>query len=65
MELLENNWGKLRCPHCDSVMRIEKDDIEEHYDDGPYVVCPICDSIIWCQGNPVIEKIKNGIMWHK
>lgn len=65
MKLLENNWGKIRCPYCDSVMEIEKDDIQEHYDDGLYVVCPICDSIIWCEDNPVVKNIKQGILWHK
>ena len=33
MKLLENNYGKLRCPHCDSVMEIEPNDVEANYEE--------------------------------
>lgn len=47
MRLLENNWGKVRCPKCDSVMdQIVKEDIYDS-DDGHYIICPICRSRIW------------------
>ena len=36
MILLENNWGKVRCPHCDSVMKPEKEDSEE-YAENPVI----------------------------
>ena len=65
MKLLENNWGKLRCPHCDSVMEIESSDIETNYDNELYVVCPVCDSNIWVTDNVVAHQMKKGIMWHK
>lgn len=77
MILLENNWGKVRCPKCDSVMKPEKGDIFYSYDDGHYIVCPVCGSRIWfgeCgsdvmneeyAGNPVIYKILKGIPIHK
>lgn len=65
MKLLENNWGKLRCPHCDSVMEIEPSDIETNYDNELYVVCPVCDSNIWVTDNVVAHQMKKGIMWHK
>ncbi len=65
MKLLENNWGKLRCPYCDSVMEIEPNDVESNYDNELYVVCPVCDSKIWVTDNPVVKLIKSGIMYHK
>lgn len=47
MELIENNWGRVRCPHCDSVMdKITKDDIYDS-DDGHYMICPVCLKRIW------------------
>lgn len=64
MELIENNWGRVRCPHCDSVMKPDKEDIKESLDDGHYMVCPICDSKIWFNDehnpHPVISKILIG-----
>lgn len=65
MILLENNWGKFRCQHCDSVMEIEKGDIMEDPDGEMYTFCPVCDSYIWLTHNPVAQKIKDGITWHK
>ena len=47
MRLLENNWGKVRCPKCDSVMdQIVKEDIYDS-NDGHYIFCPACGSRIW------------------
>ena len=47
MRLLENNWGKVRCQKCDSVMDdITKEDIYNS-DDGHYIICPVCESQIW------------------
>ncbi len=69
MELLENNWGKVRCPKCDSVMKPNKDDIKWTLDDGHYIICPVCDSTIWFnddfEAHPVVSKILNGTPWHK
>lgn len=48
MELIENNWGRVRCSHCDSVMdKITKDDIYDSEDDGHYIICPVCGTKIW------------------
>ena len=64
MKLIENNWGRVRCPHCDSVMEPEKKDIQESLDDGHYMTCPICDETIWFNDkyteHPVISKILIG-----
>lgn len=64
MKLIENNWGRVRCPHCDSVMEPEKKDIQESLDDGHYMTCPICDGTIWFNDkyteHPVISKILIG-----
>ena len=78
MILLENNWGKVRCPHCDSVMKPEKEDIIHDYDegDGEYRICPVCGRRIWFghnditmsedyAENPVIYRILKGIKVHK
>ena len=65
MKLLENNYGKLRCPHCDSVMEIEPNDVETDYDNELYVICPVCDSTIWVTDNAVVKRMKEGILWHK
>lgn len=65
MILLENNYGKLRCPYCDSVMKIESSDINTNSDNELYVICPICDSNIWTTNNIVVKKIKNDILYHK
>lgn len=60
MELIENNWGRVRCPKCDSVMdHITKDDIYDS-DDGHYMICPVCNSNIWFDdkyvSHPVVEN---------
>lgn len=69
MELLENNWGNVRCPRCDSVMRPDKQDIKDTLDDGHYMVCPVCESTIWFnddeEPHPVISKILNNTPWHR
>jgi rubrerythrin len=51
MELLENNFGKLRCEECDSVIRIEGDnDFEYSYNDDCYTVtCPVCGATKWLE----------------
>lgn len=47
MRILENNWGKVRCHKCDSVMgHIVKDDIYDS-EDGHYMICPICGAFVW------------------
>ena len=57
MRLLENNWGKVRCTTCDSVMdQIVKDDIYDS-DDGHYIICPICGSRIWFNDEHVLNHI--------
>lgn len=65
MILLENNYGNLRCPYCDSIMKIESSDINTNYDNELYVVCPVCNSNIWVTDNVVIKRIKDGILYHK
>lgn len=65
MILLENNYGKLRCLQCDSVIKIEPSDINTNYDNELYVICPVCNSKIWVTDNIVVKKIKNGILYHK
>lgn len=65
MILLENNYGKLRCPYCDSVMKIEPSDINVNSDNELYVICPVCNSTIWVTDNIVIKRIKDGILYHK
>ena len=65
MILLENNYGKLRCPYCDSVMKIESSDINTNYDNELYVICPVCNSNIWVTNNAVIKRIKDNILYHK
>ena len=43
MRLIENNWGRVRCPKCDSVMdQITKEDIRDS-DDGHYIIKPSCE----------------------
>lgn len=59
MELLENNFGKLRCEGCDSVMRIESDkDFAYSYNDDCYTVtCPVCGSVRWLEkSNPLVQS---------
>ena len=71
MELIENNWGRVRCPYCDSVMKPSKEDIQESLDDGHYIICPICNGKIWFNDeyneHPVISKIliRPWACWHK
>lgn len=71
MVLLENNWGKVRCPKCDSVMdQITKDDIYNSLDDGHYIICPVCGSSIWfndkyTQHHIVKNAMKHGGIPHK
>ena len=69
MKLLENNWGKVRCPKCDSVMEPEKGDILVSLDDGHYMICPVCGGTIWFndddEEHPVISKILSGQTWHR
>ena len=69
MELLENNWGKVRCPRCDSVMRPEKQDIKDTLDDGHYMICPVCGSTIWFdddeETHPVVEGLIGNRPWHR
>ena len=66
MKLIENNWGKVRCPKCDSVMMPDKEDILESDDDGHYIICPVCKSKIWFgddnvyDEHPVISAILDG-----
>ena len=64
MILLENNYGRLRCPYCDSVIKVESSDINETYDNELYTICPVCDSNIWVTGNIVIKRIKDNILYH-
>ena len=65
MTLLENNWGKVRCKECDSVMKPDQGDIFSH-EDGFYVICPVCGSRIWFDAeNQVISRIWNGTPFHK
>lgn len=65
MTLLENNWGKVRCTECDSVMKIDKSDINPH-EDGWYVLCPVCGSRIWFnECNPVMTGIYSNLPIHK
>lgn len=70
MRLLENNWGKVRCPKCDSVMdQITKKDIHDS-DDGHFIICPVCGSSIWFNDKYVSHhivknaKIPGGILHH-
>ena len=69
MELLENNWGKVRCPKCDSVMIPDKEDIKDTLDDGHYVTCPVCNSTIWFNDedevHPVIQNVLDNIPWRR
>jgi Zn finger protein HypA/HybF involved in hydrogenase expression len=65
MILLENNYGKLRCLQCDSVMKIEPSDINVDCDNELYVICPVCNSKIWGTNNIVVKRIKDGILYHK
>ena len=65
MKLLENNWGKIRCPYCDSVMEIEKKDIMDNSDGEIFIICPVCESYIWLTHNVVARRIQEGINWHK
>lgn len=65
MKLLENNWGKVRCPGCDSVMEIEKNDLMYDSDGELYIICPVCDSYIWLTHNAIARKIEKGELWHK
>lgn len=45
MKIIKNNYKeitfKVRCPHCDSVLIVEKSDIQRDRD-GRYFVCPCC-----------------------
>ena len=69
MELLENNYGKVRCNTCDSVLKPDKDDVCSNYDGEYYVICPVCDQRIWFHGNPntnpVLKHIITGGLPHK
>ncbi|WP_296864718.1 hypothetical protein [uncultured Methanobrevibacter sp.] len=44
MIILENNFGKIRCPYCDSVFKLEKGDLTQCSQDPEvyYFECPIC-----------------------
>lgn len=71
MELLENNYGKVRCKVCDSVMKPSKEDVKvSPYGDGHYIICPVCNSYIWLndysyERNPVLDHILAGGLPHK
>jgi YgiT-type zinc finger domain-containing protein len=69
MTLLENNFGKVRCKTCDSVMIPDKEDVKYSYDDGHFVICPVCGERIWFNDedyrNPVCAHILKGGIPHK
>ena len=69
MTLIENNYGKVRCKTCDSVMIPDKDDVHMNSDFEYYVICPVCGERIWFDGNPgtnpVLNHILNGGLPHK
>lgn len=65
MELIENNWGHVRCPKCDSVMgHIVKEDIHDS-EDGHYMICPVCKNRIWFgdeyEPHPIVQNALSPI----
>lgn len=59
MELIENNFGNVRCEECDSVVRLESEsDLNYSYEDGCwYAVCPVCGSKRWFGADsPVVQR---------
>ena len=73
MKILENNFGKIRCPYCDSVFELEKGDLTEcSQDPGEYYFeCPICgehkyfEPDIFGQDSPYVKIHKYGSTPHK
>ncbi len=68
MRIIENNYGNIRCPMCDSVFQLEKGDLQwTHTDeDSYYFECPICGALKWFdEDHPYVEASKTGIMVHK
>ena len=69
MKLIENNYGKVRCKTCDSVIIPDRKDICSNYDNECYVVCPVCGQDIWFDGNPdtnpVLKHIIHGGLPHR
>ena len=59
MKIIENNFKKLRCTECDSVVEIESDmDFEYSYIDDCYTVtCPVCGAKRWLEtSNPLVQE---------
>lgn len=52
---------KVTCPHCGSLLGVEKTDIKFFRDTSgvsvPYVDCPVCEKYIDLEGNKEISKI--------
>ncbi len=69
MTLIENNFGKVRCKICDSVMIPDKEDVHINSDFEHYITCPVCGSNIWLDegynSNPVLLHILNGGIPHR
>lgn len=67
MRIIENNYGNIRCPMCDSVFQLEKGDLKTSWHDPEYYfICPVCGHTKWYdEDHPYVEASKTGIMVHK
>ena len=68
MEILENNFGKVRCPECDSVFRItdKGDFVWDPHDDNYYIKCPICGQLKWFEeDDPYVQHYIHHQITHR
>ena len=52
-----NKKNKLKCPDCGTVSTRQECEREDE-DDGPYLACPVCDTILYES-----KSIKEGMNW--
>lgn len=68
MELIENNFGKVRCHECDSVVKVEKkgDLVYEIHDDCYSLTCPVCGAKRWLEkDNTVVQMFVYKKLTHR
>ena len=66
MEIIENNNADIKvCPHCNTMLRYNIDDILSWDKDYEYIICPYChNDIILENETPTCETIKYPIHFH-
>lgn len=41
------NEFEIQCPHCDEIVYVDEEDLEDIADDGVEILCPNCDKVIF------------------